>query len=60
MADLSERESGANVDKDFDCRMITSGGEEELAKGSANTGQAIEQSGKSMGARDRSIESSLP
>ena len=41
-------------------RMTTSGGEEELATGSANTGPAIELSGKSMGARDRSIESSLP
>ena len=60
MADLSERESGANADKDFGCRMRTSGGEEELAKGSANTGPAIERSGKSMGARDRSIKSSLP
>ena len=60
MAGLSERESGANADKDCGCHMMTSGGVEELAKGSANTGAAIERSGKLMGARDRSIESSLP
>ncbi|MFN9939650.1 MAG: hypothetical protein ACK56I_09260, partial [bacterium] len=40
-----QSESGANADKDCGCRMMTSSGEEELAKGSANTGPAIERSG---------------
>ena len=38
MADLSERESGVNADKECGCRMMTSGGEEELAKRSADIG----------------------
>ena len=60
MAGLSERKAGANADKDCGCRVMTSGGEEELAKGSANTGPAIERSGKSMpGGIDRSMESSF-
>ena len=53
-------ENVANANKDCGCRMMTSGGEEEQATGSANTGPAIDRSGKSMRARDRSIESSLP